>query len=150
MHTKASLLALLFASAAAGGSALVDAQTAPGAYQTYPAQAPAYGAPNVSGALAQWHRLRQSDNLPFGEYASFLLNNRGWPGETALRRSAEAAIAPGLTPPSEVLRFFSGSEPQTGTGHLRRAEALLATGRTLEAQAAARTAWIEWGLRAVV
>ncbi|MGZ8361837.1 MAG: lytic transglycosylase domain-containing protein [Allosphingosinicella sp.] len=95
----------------------------------------------IATSIARWNSLRQSDNLPFPAYASFLMNHRGWPGETAMRRSAERQIQPGTTSASEVVRFFAAFPPLTPTGHARHAFALLASGRVDEARATARTAW---------
>ncbi|HEX2764201.1 MAG TPA: lytic transglycosylase domain-containing protein [Allosphingosinicella sp.] len=105
----------------------------PPAYPSIPAQ--------VSSALARWNSLRQSDSFPFSSYAGFLLSNRGWPGETALRKTAEKAIDPGTSSPSEVVSFFRAFPPLTNTGQARYAFALQATGRIDEAREAARTAW---------
>jgi soluble lytic murein transglycosylase len=97
--------------------------------------------PALSGAIARWNSLRQSDSQPFGSYSSFLLSYRGWPGETAMRRSAERAINPDFDRPAEVVSFFSAFPALTPTGHAKHAAALLASGRTDEARAAARSAW---------
>lgn len=123
---------------AAVQSAVMPAQ-APPAYR--PPQ-PAYPAipAHVSSAIARWNSLRQSDSFPFSSYASFLLANRGWPGETALRKTAEKAID-SASSPSEVLGFFRAFPPLTNVGHARYALALQATGRTGEADEAARKAW---------
>src|SRR3954471_9574666 len=69
--------------------------------------APAYSVdPALSAALAEWSRLRQSDNYPFTSYASFLQRHPGWPSELALRKTAEKTINPDSTAASEVLNFF--------------------------------------------
>ena len=56
----------------------------------------------------QWKRLQQTDNLPFDNYAGFLLAHPGWPGETepprggrdrARRGSWSPALAVALLPP---------------------------------------------------
>jgi soluble lytic murein transglycosylase len=60
----------------------------------------------VSSALARWSSLRQTDGLPFSSYASFLTRYRDWPGETAMRKTAERAINPDATSASEVVAFF--------------------------------------------
>jgi soluble lytic murein transglycosylase len=116
------------------------------------AAAAVQAAPAPSGAIAtsiaRWNSLRQSDNLPFSAYASFLANHRGWPGETAMRRTAERQIQPGTTSASEVVRFFAAFPPLTPAGHARHAFALLATGRVEEARATARTAWTAGALPA--
>lgn len=108
----------------------------------YPATQPrAYGVPVPNYAVARWNSLRQSDNLPFSSYASFLTSHRGWPGETALRKSAEKAIDPGASSPAEVLAYFRIHPPLTPTGRAKRAFALLSSGQPGEAREEARVAW---------
>ena len=103
---------------------------------------PAYAMPPaLSSALAQWNSVRQTDSLPFSSYASFLLINRGWPGETGLRRSAEKAINIDSTAPQDVIGFFRIFPPLTVTGHARYALALQAVGRFDDARDEARKAW---------
>ena len=92
----------------------------------------------IASSVARWNSLRQSDNLPFSSYASFLLTHRDWPGETAIRRQAERQ-SDGA--PAEVIRFFTAFPPLTPAGHARLAFALMASGRTDEARTAARAAW---------
>jgi soluble lytic murein transglycosylase len=94
------------------------------------------------GAINSWNRLRQSDSLPFADYASFLLAHRGWPGELGLRRAAERQIQPDVTDPRLVASFLTAFPPQTNAGRVRLAEALSTLGRTTEAQVAARDAWV--------
>lgn len=94
----------------------------------------------IATDIARWSSLRQSDNLPFFAYASFLLGHRGWPGETALQRTAERQ-ADASASPSLVISFFNAFPPLTPAGHARRAFALQALGRAEEARAAARVAW---------
>jgi soluble lytic murein transglycosylase len=154
MHKKAITLALLAASVAAlattspGGKIVrlqpMAVQSVPAPVQSYPvnpAPAPAYRpATGIDYAVTRWRQLRQSDRLPFSSYASFLTRYRGWPGEAAMRRSAEQAID--LTAsPAEVVSFFQALPPLTATGHARHASALLALGRPDEAREAARRAW---------
>ncbi|MDQ8754858.1 lytic transglycosylase domain-containing protein [Sphingosinicella sp. LHD-64] len=107
------------------------------------AQAPSRPAQGsaIAGAVARWNSLRQSDSLPFSSYASFLSTYRGWPGETAMRRTAERRLSVEPVSPREVLRFFDAFPPLTPTGHAQRAFALLATGERSQALEAARTAW---------
>jgi soluble lytic murein transglycosylase len=164
MQKKAFVISLLVASSASAGAVLtgvvpvkkVPAAILPAAVQSavqyQPAQAPAARpadaprpsfsvSPALSSALSRWSSLRQSDSLPFSSYASFLLSYRGWPGEAAMRRTAERAINSDTDRPSEVVAFFASFPPSTPTGHAKHAAALLATGRTDEAQRAARSAW---------
>jgi soluble lytic murein transglycosylase len=166
MHKQALSLTLLLASAAAAG-AVATAGPAPlvkklglnqappaaqGPSQPTPAPMPPYQAPlpyspprpaysPVSSALAQWNSLRQSDGHPFSSYASFLSRYPGWPGEQAMRKTAERAINPATSSPGEVVSFFRANPALTNTGHARHAFALLALGRVDEAREAARLAW---------
>ncbi|HYG49192.1 MAG TPA: lytic transglycosylase domain-containing protein [Allosphingosinicella sp.] len=110
--------------------------------QVQPRPAPAYSpvSASVAADLARWNSLRQTDSLPFSAYASFLMSHRGWPGETAMRRTAEKANADGGAA-FEVIGFFSAFPPLTPAGHARHAFALQASGRGNEALEAARKAW---------
>ena len=92
-------------------------------------------------AIDQWHRLTQSDRLPFADYAAFLQAHPGWPGEAALRRAAERQIVPDQTDAATVVAFFTAMPPTTAAGRVRYAEALAAVGRTGEARDAAAAAW---------
>jgi len=132
---------LLAASAAAVGAQSIGSQ--PQGFAQFQPPAPQRSAPTspVAAGIAQWNSLRQSDSLPFSSYASFLARNRGWPGETAMRRSAERRLSIEPVSPTEVLRFFSLSPPLTPGGQAQQAFALQASGRTEEARAAARGAW---------
>jgi soluble lytic murein transglycosylase len=162
MHRKALMLALLLGSAATVGATLAPqpamiAPARPDVYsETQPrVQAPAQYTPNtpsyaparsyassrISSAVSQWRSLRQTDGLPFSSYASFLTSYRGWPGETSLRKTAERAIDPMTTSPSEVASYFRAHPPLTASGHARHAFALQALGRVDEARQAARQAW---------
>ncbi|WCT74882.1 transglycosylase SLT domain-containing protein [Sphingomonas naphthae] len=91
--------------------------------------------------VATWYRLQQTDSLPFLDYATFLEQHPGWPGEAAMRRAAERQIQRDVTPPSAIVAFFAKLPPQTSTGRLRYAEALQSTGQAPQARAAAIAAW---------
>jgi soluble lytic murein transglycosylase len=111
-------------------------------------QAPYSAADGVAAAIPQWQALRQTDNLPFDSYASFLIAHPGWPGEQAMRRSAERALQPGTVSPGRVVAFFDKFPPLTNTGHARYAEGLMSVGRRADALAAARKAWTSGSLSA--
>jgi soluble lytic murein transglycosylase len=133
VQRKAGLLLLLGASAAA-----VMAQTVP----EPPARGYAFTASSpVAADIDRWNSLRQSDALPFSAYATFLIAHRGWPGEAAMRRTAEQRVALEAVSPGEVLRFFAAFPPLTPAGHASQAFALQSTGRADEARQAARRAW---------
>jgi soluble lytic murein transglycosylase len=122
--------------------AAMQSAMAPVAMPSAPRPAPAYSPvpPAVSADLARWNSLRQTDSLPFSSYASFLMSHRGWPGETAMRKTAEKANADGGAA-YEVVGFFSAFPPLTAAGHARLAFALSASGRSDEALESARRAW---------
>ena len=105
-----------------------------------PAVRPAPVSANVGYAIADWRRLRQSDGYAFADYARFLAQNPGWPGESGLRRAAEKQLRMGEAPLT-VIEFFRLDQPTTGNGWARLAESLTAAGRSTEALAAVRGAW---------
>ena len=111
----------------------VKATPVTAAVQTAPSSA-------IASSVARWHSLRQSDSHPFSAYAAFLVTHPGWPGETAMRRSAERQAAQGANP-GEAIRFFERHPPLTAAGHAALAFALQASGRGDEARSAARAAW---------
>ncbi len=96
---------------------------------------------DINYALGDWRRLRQSDGYAFADYARFINANPGWPGESAIRKAAEKQMRPGENT-TVVLAFFRSTEPLTGNGWARLADAYLATGKSAEALAAAKGAWV--------
>jgi len=100
--------------------------------------------PNTAGiadALASWNALRSTQSLPFSSYADFLIRHPGWPGEAALRTSAERQLRPNTALPMQVISFFNRYPPQSASASLRLAEAYEASGQRDAARAAARRAW---------
>jgi soluble lytic murein transglycosylase len=95
---------------------------------------------DINWAIADWRRLRQDGGRSFAEYARFLIYNPAWPGEAAMRRTAEARMTTAEAP-ATVLSFFAREKPQTGSGWAQLALALLAHARQAEALQAARQAW---------
>ncbi|MES2054787.1 MAG: lytic transglycosylase domain-containing protein [Pseudomonadota bacterium] len=102
----------------------------------------------MAAAIGEWNSLRQSNSYPFESYARFLIAHPGWPGENALRRTAERSMEAGTWSPSTAVTFFRRHPPLTGTGKTRFAEALALTGARDEAQSAARRAWVSGPLSA--
>ena len=92
-------------------------------------------------AIDEWQRLRQSDRLPFADYARFLIAHRGWPGEPAMRRAAERQILPDQTDPGLVAQYFDTFPPLSSAGRVRYAEALASLGQADKARTAAAAAW---------
>ena len=95
----------------------------------------------LSGAVAIWNAIRQSEALPFSSYAEFLIAHPGWPSELVLRKNAERALRPDFASPTSVIAFFTRYPPLTPASSLRLAEAYAAVGQTEAARAAARQAW---------
>ncbi len=105
-----------------------------------PSPIPSYSVGSeIDYALADWRRLRGSDGYAFSDYARFVMANPGWPSENAMRRTAEKAMRPGESS-ATVIGFFQTTQPVTGNGFARLAEAMAASGRQVEAIAAARSA----------
>lgn len=131
---------------------LFGAATASNADQTTPsASEPSAPSPYrandpLLAVVDQWNALRQTDSLSFDTYAGFLVAHPGWPGEAAMRRQAEAALARDGSIPQRIVAFFERFPPLTDLGRARYAEALDLTGRRREAIEAARAAWISGGL----
>lgn len=108
---------------------------------TPPAPAPSMSVSSIDAALLSWDRLRQTDSLPFSDYASFVLAHPGWPGEARMRRIAENKADPAIDNPALIVSFFTRHPPTSATGKARYADALAITGRPAEAVQAAQSAW---------
>ncbi len=98
----------------------------------------------VSRDLVDWVRLRGRQGS-FGDCIDFLDRNADWPGLKLLRLRCEYGIPRGINP-TQVIDYFSKQEPQTGTGSLRYAEALIAKGRGVEAAAELKRGWLTFNL----
>ncbi|MDT8326154.1 MAG: lytic transglycosylase domain-containing protein [Roseovarius sp.] len=92
----------------------------------------------AAGDLIEWYRLRAGLGEP-GEVLAFLRRNHHWPGLEYLRRQNEEAMADAAI--DDVLVFYDGYRPQTGTGVLSLARALVARGRLGEAEASVVLGW---------
>jgi soluble lytic murein transglycosylase len=103
----------------------------------------------LSATITEWKSLQDSASYPFETYARFLLAHPGWPGEMAMRRSAENALPVGNWSASTVVTYFRRYAPLTGAGKTRFAEALAATGARDEANLAAEKAWVSGTLSAL-
>jgi soluble lytic murein transglycosylase len=102
-------------------------------------------AATASGDLArdivEWHRLRAGEGR-LGEYEAFLARRADWPGLALLRSEGEVAVARS-TDPARVIAWFGADKPRTAKGALALIRALIAQGRTEEAEAEAFRAWTE-------
>lgn len=139
-------VAFLFAPALLGFATTGSAQLVP--VQSMTPSFAVEPAGDINAALADWRRLRGPGTTSFADYARFLVAYPGWPGESALRRSAERAMRAGENP-ATVLAFFRAAPPASANGFARLAEAHAAQGRAAEALAAARAAWSASGLEAM-
>lgn len=93
----------------------------------------------VAVDVVTWTRLRDGGGS-WDDYARFLELHPDWPAMPALRKAAERQMPAGLDSLS-VLAFFGGTTPQTGSGSLRLAAALAATGEEQAAEAEVVRAW---------
>lgn len=145
MRRLASLLPILLATSASGAmqSMMVAVPD-----ELAPTPAPYVVHNEIDYALSDWRRLRGSDGYAFADYARFVRDNPGWPGEAGLRRAAERAMRIGESP-ATVIAFFQTSAPTSGNGYARLAETLSAVARPTEALDAARSALAKPDLTAV-
>ncbi|PRY24358.1 soluble lytic murein transglycosylase [Aliiruegeria haliotis] len=90
--------------------------------------------------IIEWFRLRQGGQAEFDAYRDFLSRRADWPGLALLRTRGEGSI-PEDADPNEVLAYFGGDLPQTGTGVLRLVQAHRALGQSGDAEALAVMAW---------
>lgn len=106
-------------------------------------------APNSAAeAVIEWQALTRTQRPSFDRVAAFLMANPGWPNETELKRSAEAALDSGGFIPASAATYFDRFAPTNAAGYLRQALALRAANRMDEAQVAARRAWTSGSLNA--
>lgn len=88
--------------------------------------------------IVEWISLRAGRGT-LAEAVAFLDRNGDWPGLELLRKRIEPMTAE--APDDLVLRFFDGQIPQTGTGALAHARALIASGREGAAEIGLVLAW---------
>src|SRR5262249_21953548 len=79
-------------------------------------------------------------------YLAFIAANPGWPSLAQFRRRAEVMLWVENAKPAQVLSFFKDMPPQSGTGRLVLARALLAQGDKDGAAALMREAWRDFPL----
>jgi len=103
------------------------------------ARASARGAGEVGADIVEWHRLRAGRGS-FDEVLDFLDRRPDWPGLAYLRERSEGAVPFGDRW-EDVLAFFDGNAPQTGSGSTALIGAYIAAGRESDAEAQAVLAW---------
>ena len=93
----------------------------------------------VARDVVIWHELRARRGS-WSDARDFVRRNADWPGLPLLKARSEKLIPRGAAP-EEVLEFFGDEAPRTGTGALRLAAALRATGDEAAAEAELKRAW---------
>lgn len=94
----------------------------------------------MTQAVSRWEYLIGQDDLPFTEYASFLLAYPDFPQADRLRTRAENALDQSAATPETLVAYFDALPPVTNAGKARYALALSSVSRP-EAAAVAREAW---------
>ena len=98
------------------------------------------------GHLVRWLQVQSTNgNASFDDIAAFVNSKPDWPGRDSMLRRAEENIDVSLGD-ARILAWFEAYPPVTGLGWLRQGEALLRQGRSDEALAALRRAWVDGNL----
>jgi soluble lytic murein transglycosylase len=96
----------------------------------------------VARKLVEWMILRsEHPGADSKRYLAFIAANPGWPSLSMFRKRAEAMLWVENIKPAQALSFFKDSPPQSGTGRLVLARALIAQGDTEAAKPLIREAW---------
>ena len=107
-------------------------------------QAAGRAAEPVVRDLYEW-RLLSAGEGDWRTYRDFVARAGDWPNLKRIRAKGEAVMPPGLAL-GEIDAFLGADGPQTGSGALRRADALRAAGRDGEADEEIARAWRELSL----
>ncbi|WP_010411341.1 transglycosylase SLT domain-containing protein [Citromicrobium sp. JLT1363] len=94
----------------------------------------------MAQVVSRWEYLIEQDDLPFTEYASFLLAYPDFPQTDRLRQRAEDALDSSTASPESLVAYFDALPPVTNAGRARYALALSSVSRP-EAAEVAREAW---------
>ncbi|QWC55876.1 transglycosylase SLT domain-containing protein [Erythrobacter sp. 3-20A1M] len=94
----------------------------------------------MAQAITRWEYLIQRRDLPFEDYASFLLTYPDFPKADTLRIRAENALDETALPPERLVAYFDALPPLTNSAKARYALALATLDRP-EAFDVARAAW---------
>jgi len=104
--------------------------------------AAAVGDPLFAKIIRWIDYTRPDTDAGFTAIVAFLDGEPQWPSRADLRRRAEEKL-PAALASEEVLAWFDRYPPITADGLIRRATALIATGKTTAGRAAIRRTWIE-------
>ncbi|MDO8985012.1 lytic transglycosylase domain-containing protein [Cypionkella sp.] len=99
----------------------------------------AQGAGAIGGDVILWQWLRDGQGR-MGDYEGFIARRPDWPGLPLLREKGEVAVARS-TDPARVVAYFGAGGPKTGAGAVALVTALVALGRSGDAEAEAFRAW---------
>ena len=94
----------------------------------------------MAQAIDRWKYLIEQRELPFTEYASFLLAYPDFPQADRLRERAENRLDESVASSESLVAYFDANPPVTNAGKARYALALSSVSRP-EAAAIAREAW---------
>ena len=94
----------------------------------------------MAQVVSRWEYLIEQRDLPFSEYAAFLLAYPDFPQADRLRTRAENALDQSVASPESLVAYFDALPPVTNAGKARYALALSSVSRP-EAAAVAREAW---------
>jgi soluble lytic murein transglycosylase len=93
--------------------------------------------------IIRWMKLQAPQGGSFQEVSAFLRENPDWPGQLALRRTAEAAMGDAALPPGEITGWFRQYAPLTNDGFMRYADTLLLNGERDRGLALIRQRWAD-------
>lgn len=96
--------------------------------------------------ILTWVRLRRGDGT-FDAYTAFLNDRPTWPAISRLRAQAERVMLKGGDA-DRVIDWFADTDPESGFGAVRLAEALTARGQLTDAKAVIIAAWLDMRLNA--
>lgn len=94
----------------------------------------------LASDIIEWHRLRAGHG-DYGEVSDFLERNSDWPGLALLRKSSEKSLIGQSA--RDVLAFFGDYNPETATGSILYAQALVRSGETAASATIVKRAWLE-------
>lgn len=99
----------------------------------------AQGAAPEGADVIVWQWLRASEGK-LSDYESFLARRPDWPGLPLLKEKGEVAVARS-TDAARVIAYFGSDLPRSGAGAVALVRALVAVGRSPEAEDEALRAW---------
>ena len=93
--------------------------------------------------IIRWMKLQAPLGGSFEEIAAFTREHPDWPGQLALRRAAEAAMAESSLSPGAIMHWFRQYPPLSNDGFMRYADTLLLNGEREKGLALIRQRWVD-------